>query len=60
MLEINEKTTKNYTYDDWLDYFRKIPTKELRESENYLSEVLPVEGFAAASRWIEKIGRAHV
>lgn len=55
MLEINEKATKNYTYDDWLDYFRKIPAKELRESENYLSGVLPVEGFAAASRWIEII-----
>ena len=55
MLEINEKTTKNYTYDDWLDYFRKIPTKELLESKKYLSEVLPVEGFAAASRWIEII-----
>lgn len=55
MLEIDEKTTKNYTYDDWLDYFRKIPTKELLESKKYLSEVLPVEGFAAASRWIEII-----
>ena len=55
MLEINEKTTRNYTYDDWLDYFRKIPTKELRESEKYLSEALPVEGFAAASRWLEII-----
>lgn len=55
MLEINEKATKNYTYDDWLDYFRKIPTKELLESKKYLSEVLPVEGFAAASRWIEII-----
>ena len=55
MLEINEKITKNYTYDDWLDYFRKIPTKELLESKKYLSEVLPVEGFAAASRWIEII-----
>lgn len=55
MLAINEKTTKNYTYDDWLDYFRKIPTKDLLESKKYLSEVLPVEGFAAASRWIEII-----
>lgn len=55
MLEINQKTTKNYTYDDWLDYFRQVPTKELLESKKYLSEVLPVEGFAAASRWIEII-----
>ena len=55
MLKIDEKTTKSYTYDDWLDYFRQVPTKELLESKKYLSEVLPVEGFAAASRWIEII-----
>lgn len=55
MLEIDKKKTSNYTYDDWLDYFRTVPTKELMESRKYLSEVLPVEGFAAASRWIEII-----
>ena len=55
MLEIDPKKTKNYTYDDWLDYFRVIPTKELMESKQYLAQVLPVEGFAAASRWIEII-----
>lgn len=55
MLTIDEGSTKNYTYDDWLDYFRQVPTKELLESKKYLSEVLPVEGFAAASRWIEII-----
>lgn len=55
MLTIDKESTKNYTYDDWLDYFRKVPTKELMESRKYLSEVLPVEGFAAASRWIEII-----
>lgn len=55
MLKIDQEATKSYTYDDWLDYFRKVPTKELLESKKYLSEVLPVEGFAAASRWIEII-----
>ena len=55
MLKINSAETKNYTYDDWLDYFRTIPTKELMESKKYLAETLPVEGFAAASRWIEII-----
>lgn len=55
MLEIDAKKTKDYTYDDWLDYFRVIPTKELMESKQYLAQVLPVEGFAAASRWIEII-----
>lgn len=53
MLEINKEATKNYTYDDWLDYFRAVPTKEFLESKKYLAEMLPVEGFAAASRWIE-------
>lgn len=55
MLAIDQEATKTYTYDDWLDYFRQVPTKELMESKKYLSEVLPVEGFAAASRWIEII-----
>lgn len=55
MLAIDQEATKDYTYDDWLDYFRQVPTKELLESKKYLSEVLPVEGFAAASRWIEII-----
>ena len=55
MLKIDKESTKNYTYDDWLDYFRTVPTKELMESRKYLSEALPVEGFAAASRWIEII-----
>lgn len=55
MVEIDLKKTTSYTYDDWLDYFRTIPTKELLESKKYLTEVLPVEGFAAASRWIEII-----
>lgn len=55
MIELTKKQLETYTYDDFLDYFRKIPTKELLESKKYLSEVLPVEGFAAASRWIEII-----
>lgn len=55
MISIDQNATKNYTYDDWLDFFRQVPTKELLESKKYLSEVLPVEGFAAASRWIEII-----
>ena len=55
MLEIDKKKTKDYTYDDWLDYFRVVPTKELMESKQYLAQNLPVEGFAAASRWIEII-----
>lgn len=55
MLKIDKEATKNYTYDEWLDYFRTVPTKDFLESKQYLAEMLPVEGFAAASRWIEII-----
>lgn len=55
MLKIDGKKTKNYTYDDWLDFFRTVPTKEFLDSKKMLAELLPVEGFAAASRWIEII-----
>ena len=55
MIEIDKEKTKNYDYSDWLDYFRSIPAKELADSKKYLAENLSVEGFAAASRWIEII-----
>lgn len=55
MLKIDKKKTENYTYDDWLDFFRVVQTKEFLESKKLLAEMLPVEGFAAASRWIEII-----
>lgn len=55
MLKIDKEKTANYTYDDWLDFFRVVPTKEFLESKKMLAEMLPVEGFAAASRWIEII-----
>lgn len=53
MINIDQEATRDFTYDDWLDYFRPIPTKQLMESKKYLYEVLPIEGYAAASRWIE-------
>lgn len=55
MIEIDKKKTKDFDYGDWLDYFRSVPAKELADSKKYLAENLPVEGFAAASRWIEII-----
>ena len=55
MLKIDKEVTKNYTYDDWLDFFRIVPAKEFLESKKMLAEMLPVEGFAAASRWVEII-----
>ena len=47
---------EKYSYDDWLELFRKIPAARILGSKNWLNENLPVEGFAAASRWIEIIG----
>lgn len=45
----------DYMYDDWLEFFRKVPGKKLQDSGAMLMSVLPLEGFAAASRWLEII-----
>ena len=47
---------EKYSYDDWLELFRKVPAARILTSKSWLNENLPVEGFAAASRWIEIIG----
>lgn len=44
-----------FDYDAWLEYFRRVPAGKLLHSQGFLQELLPVEGFAAASRWIEII-----
>lgn len=54
MLEIDFEAKKDYSYDDWLDFFRHIPTDELLRSQETLKKA-PVECYAAASRWIEII-----
>lgn len=43
------------TYDDWLEFFRKIPASELQDAEVSLKGEIPVEGYAALSRWLEII-----
>lgn len=45
----------DYHYDDWLDYFRMVPARKLLKASALLQEFLPLEGFAAASRWLEII-----
>lgn len=47
---------ENFSYDEWLEVFRKVPAKKIMASKAWLETNLPVEGFAAASRWIEIIG----
>lgn len=44
-----------WTYDDWLEFFRKIPASELQTGEEGLKAEIPVEGYAALSRWLEII-----
>lgn len=46
--------SKNYSYNDWLDYFKLIKADELLASEDELKK-LPVEAYAAARRWIDII-----
>lgn len=46
----------NFSYDEWLEVFRRIPAAKILRTKDWLNENLPVEGFAAASRWIEIIG----
>lgn len=53
MLKIDKKKTKDYRYNDWLEYFAQIPASELRDSQADLEAKLPCEGYAALRRWIE-------
>ena len=50
------KSVEAMTYDDWLEYFRKIPAGITIKAKEWLNMHIPSEGFAAASRWIEIIG----
>lgn len=53
-MKIDKEKTKDYDYDDWLEFFRKVPTNELIKSQQELKE-MPVECYAAATRWIDII-----
>ena len=46
--------SKKYTYDDWLDFFRKVPASELMAPRKELQK-MSVECYAAAARWIDII-----
>lgn len=43
----------SWDYDRFLEFFRKVPTEKLVQSREWFQKNLPVEGFAAAARWIE-------
>lgn len=50
---MNLEGTENYGYDEWLEFFRKIPAAELIDSIEELKARLPGDGYAAAMRWID-------
>ena len=54
MIKIPKKKSRSWTYDDWLDFFRKVPTDELLASQGELRK-MSVECYAAAVRWIDII-----
>jgi hypothetical protein len=52
-MKIGAKKTKNYRYNDWLEYFGQLPAAELQKSQEELADTLPSEGYAALMRWLE-------
>lgn len=43
----------NWSYDDFLEYFRKVPAGNFIAAMDELEILLPNEGYAAAKRWAE-------
>ena len=50
---INLENTEDYGYDEWLEFFRKVPAAELIDSIEELKANLPGDGYAAAMRWLD-------
>ena len=48
------KGYRDFDYDAWLEYFRPIPPRTLRQYEKR-DDLIGVEGYAALMRWIEII-----
>ncbi len=49
---IDDKQNENFTYDEWLEFFRKQPAGKLDEFEA-LKDKISTEGYAALKRWQE-------
>lgn len=58
-IEVTPKQIREFTYNEWLDCFRSVPTAKLLNSTDWLQENLPIEAYAAAARWVEIIGNPH-
>lgn len=55
-MDLDELKNKDFTYDQWLEYFRHVPMNELVASQSMLKS-LPTEAYVAAARWIEIISK---
>ena len=51
--DIDFSKTKNYDYDDWLEFFRTIPPAKYRYHIEWLEINQPSDCCAAARRWIQ-------
>lgn len=49
------KGTGEYDYDDWLEFFRRMPHTTVLAAKDELIDTLPSDGYAALMRWIEII-----
>ena len=55
MKEIDLTGTDGYSYDEWLEFFKKLPATVLTDNKDYLEKTISVEGYAALMRWFEII-----
>lgn len=53
ILGVDRAKMDELTYDDWLEKVRRVPTGALEANVERFRAILPVEGFAAVSRWLE-------
>ena len=58
-MDIDLTGTEDYNYDEWLEFFKKIPASKLIESKDYLEQTISVEGYAALMRWLEIMDKLY-
>lgn len=58
-VSVTPEQIDQFTYNDWLDCFRRVPTARLLKSTEWLQENLPIEAYSAAARWVEIVGNPH-
>lgn len=47
------KPIEELSYDDWLEFFRRVPLAKIEKASEWINGNLPAEGCAAAMRWLE-------